>query len=265
MICRAIENGWFFITQPAHAWAAGQLAAAWDSAALFTPVLKTEVTLATALHDVGWLEWDKAPRLNAEGHPVNFVEITFAETEQIWERAISYVGVYNLYAALLVSMHAATIYRLRLGRVVTSKEQKKKIKTALDQHIKNENDFITRLSNQSLYASAVEQTQLQANYRILRICDLLLLAICTGLTTSRSGKIREVPTPSGDLTDIIHYNINEDDHIISLNPYPFSDSELMLSINGRRINQTTFTNQQNYQAALQQAIPEKIRWTIIPG
>lgn len=265
MICRATEKGWFFITQPAHAWAAGQLAAAWESEVLFTPVLKNEVTIATALHDVGWVEWDKAPQLHPDGRPVNFIEITFAETQQIWERAVSHVSLYNLYAALLVSMHAANIYSLRLGRGADPNEQGKMVESSLNQHIQLQTDFITRLSKQSQYVAAVEQLQLQANYRILRICDLLLLAICTGLTAFASGEIPDVPEASGELTHTINYNLNEDDHIFSLTPYPFSQPELALSVYGRRINQKTFPDLPTYHAALEEANPEEIRWTIIPG
>jgi hypothetical protein len=265
VICRNTEKGWFFITQPAHAWAAGQLAAAWDSEMLFTPVLKNEVTLATALHDVGWVEWDKTPRLHPDGHPVSFVEITFAETQQIWERAVSHVSLYNLYAALLVSMHAATIYRQRLERGADPNEQRMLTETSLNQHLQIQSDLITRLSKQSQYAADVEQLQLQANYRILRICDLLLLAICTGLTPFTAGEIPNVPGPSGELSHTINYKLNEDDHILSLNPYPFSQPELALSVYGRQINQKTFPDLPTYHAALKGANPEEIRWTIIPG
>lgn len=265
MICRSTEAGWFFITQPAHAWAAGQLAAAWDSSDLFLPAPKEEVILATTLHDVGWADWDKVPRLHSDGRPVNFIEITQEETAPIWERAVSHVSLYNYYSALLVSMHAATIYRQRIERGADPLEQKKMVESALDKQIETQQGIITQLGGHSEYGAAVEETQLLANYRILRICDLLLLALCTGLPAFAGREIPDVPGSDGQLTHTIHYELDDKEKKLFITPYPFSDKEFTLKIWGRRIDQKTFLNEKAYHDALQQADLEQIEFKLTRG
>jgi hypothetical protein len=56
MICRPHAAGWLFISQPAHAWMAGELATAWGNAQFALPTPREAVILATRLHDIGWLK-----------------------------------------------------------------------------------------------------------------------------------------------------------------------------------------------------------------
>lgn len=265
MICRSTQKGWVFITQPAHAWASGQLAAAWDSPDLFRPVLREEVVIATGLHDIGWAAWDLAPPLHADGRPVNFTETELEETKFIWERAVELASLYNLYSALLVSLHAATIYRQRLERNADPIEQAEMVKGLLDQHIQTQEEIILKLSGHPVYRVAVEPAQLQANYRILRICDLLVLAMCTGLSEFSSGEIFEVPAPDGSPTQTIRYELAEDGRFLLIDPYPFSRPEFILNIYQRQIDQQTFSDQQAYHTALQHAELEQIDFHLIPN
>ncbi len=52
------------ITQPTHAWVAGQLARAWgnDRFGSFAPW--EEVCLGAEQHDIGWHRWEGSPTLN---------------------------------------------------------------------------------------------------------------------------------------------------------------------------------------------------------
>lgn len=264
MICRSTENGWFFITQPAHAWAAGQLAAAWDSSELFTPSLMEEVILATSLHDIGWSEWDKAPRIHPDGSPVNFLENNLAENKLTWERAVAQVNLYNPYAALLVSMHASTIYQRRLDRGADPEEQKKEVEDLLDQQFQIQREVVSFLAGDPIYGPAVAAAQLQANYQILRVCDLLLLAVCTGLDSFSSGDIPKVPAIDGSLTKVINFSFDEE-NTLSIDPYPFLEKEIILKIPGRRVEQKTFSDQQAYLDALRQALPEHLEFNLVPA
>jgi hypothetical protein len=55
MITRPEGNGLLLISQPAHAWLAGKLAAAWGNGDFVRPWPFEAVILATRLHDIGWL------------------------------------------------------------------------------------------------------------------------------------------------------------------------------------------------------------------
>lgn len=265
MICRPTEKGWFFITQPAHAWAAGQLAAAWDNPELYTPSPKEEVVIATSLHDIGWVEWDSAPRLHPDGRPVNFIETTLMETKLIWERAVQQVSLYNLYSALLVSMHTATIYRSRSARGADLNDQKQLAESFLETQIQTQEEIISKLKDHPVYGPAVLASQKQLNYRILRICDLLLLAICTGLDTFNSGEIPDVPASNPKNMLTVRYKVDETENTIFINPYPFCEPNFSLKIFGRRVDQKNFPSEEAYQSALQDADLEQIEYGFVPG
>lgn len=81
------------------------------------------VIVATRLHDIGWAEWDAAPRLGVDGQPVNFLATTLAETIPVWRRGMRLVGVIDPVAALLVSQHATRIYERRWERGMDGAEE----------------------------------------------------------------------------------------------------------------------------------------------
>lgn len=116
MICRRERDGWVLITQPAHAWLAGELAAIWGNDAFAVPAPLEAVVLATRLHDVGWMTWDTTPRLGADGKRVNFLDITLDETIPSGGRQYAKVSLLDPCATFLVSMHPSTIYHRRLDR-----------------------------------------------------------------------------------------------------------------------------------------------------
>ena len=178
MIVRGEDGGWQLISQPAHAWLAGSLAAAWGNDVFAKPSPFEAVILATRLHDIGWLAWDASPRLGKDGRPVNFFDTTLAETIPIWRRAVRQVALIDPYAALLVSKHASTIYRRRLERAADPPELRSEVKTQLAEQAAVQESFCLRLVDHPDYGPAVGQDHLKATYRWLRACDLLSLVLC---------------------------------------------------------------------------------------
>ena len=62
------------ISQPAHAWISGQLHARGST----TPLSET-LLLAGEQHDIGWLDWERAPTFDAAaGRPPSFREVARA-------------------------------------------------------------------------------------------------------------------------------------------------------------------------------------------
>jgi hypothetical protein len=64
MLHRSSKEGLICITQPKHAWVAGELARAWGNEQFGQFVPTSEVCLAAEQHDIGWLFWEQAPTLN---------------------------------------------------------------------------------------------------------------------------------------------------------------------------------------------------------
>jgi Protein of unknown function (DUF3891) len=57
------------IPQPSHAWLSGQMARAWGNRRFAAPTPYDEVCLAAGQHDIGWLDWEMRPALDAGAVP----------------------------------------------------------------------------------------------------------------------------------------------------------------------------------------------------
>ncbi len=95
------------ISQPAHAWISGQLLRRL-AAPMSEPLL-----IAGEQHDIGWLDWERAPSFDAvAGLPPTFREVGAAVHAPMWtlgvERALAAWGP---QVALLISRHGGRIYR----------------------------------------------------------------------------------------------------------------------------------------------------------
>lgn len=248
MIIRQEENGLLFITQPAHAWLAGKLAALWGNDSFDKPTPFEAVVLATRLHDIGWLDWDAFPRLAEDGRPVNFLNTNLEETIPVWRKAVRHVSLMDPFAAMLVSRHASTIYQLRLGREVDPEIQAE-TKTMLDEQNGIRETIGKGLARHPLYSPFLGR--LEVIYRWLRICDLFSLALCVAFLPE-SGTIDEVPGNERAEFRTIHYS-RPKPFELHLEPSPFSEPIIKLSLQTRFVDATTFADQQSYQAALEQA------------
>src|SRR2546421_8256845 len=95
--------------QTDHADLSAAFARAWA-----TP-LSPSLVVAAERHDDGWAVWEQAPRLDADGKPVNFLEVDVRSHLAFYRAGIAAVTEQDADAGLLVSMHGAGIYRERYG------------------------------------------------------------------------------------------------------------------------------------------------------
>jgi hypothetical protein len=62
--------------RPCHAWLSGQMARAWGNRRFAAPAPYDEVCLAAGQHDIGWLDWEMKPALDAgTGLPEEFFKV----------------------------------------------------------------------------------------------------------------------------------------------------------------------------------------------
>jgi hypothetical protein len=261
MIVRRVENSWTFITQPAHAWLAGKLAAAWGNDSFISPSPFEAVVMATRLHDMGWLDWDALPRLGEDRRPVNFVDTNLAETIPIWRRAVGRISLMDPYAALLVSKHASTIYHLRHERRVDPPEALSELGLMLAEQEAIQEQFRTRLAEHPLYGPAVEVDHLKMAYRWLRVCDIFSLILCSD-DLPLSGVIEDVPAKSkGNLTSIFYERPAP--YQLLLDPWPYKKPAITLSVQTRLLAKNSFQDETGYRTSLDEApwIPQTVTLT----
>jgi hypothetical protein len=258
MIVQREGNNWLLITQPAHAWLAGKLAAAWGNETFGSPSPFEAVILATRLHDIGWLDWDASPRLGEDGRPVNFVETNLAETIPIWRRAVNRISLMDPYAALLVSKHASTIYHRRHEGGADPPEERSELEAILAEQEAIQRQFCDRLSDHPVYGPAVEADQLKIAYRWLRVCDIFSLILCSD-ALPLSGVIESVPGQAiGDLTSI-SYERPAPFQLV-LDPWPYRKPTITLSVQTRRLAENSFQDEASYRTSLSKTpwIPQTV-------
>ncbi len=71
--------------------------------------------VATGRHDDGWAVWERAPRVDGDGTPVNFLDVDVRSHLAFYRAGIAAITEQDEHAGLLVSMHGAGIYRQRYG------------------------------------------------------------------------------------------------------------------------------------------------------
>ena len=109
MIVRDLGDAWQIVLQTDHADLSAGLARAWG-----TP-LSPSLVIAAERHDDGWAVWEQAPRVDADGKPVNFLEVDVRSHLAFYRAGIAAITEQDEDAGLLVSMHGAGIYRQRYG------------------------------------------------------------------------------------------------------------------------------------------------------
>ena len=216
MVLRPDGEATLCIGQASHAWICGQLARRWRDVEPFE-----DVVLAAEQHDVGWQEWDLAPRLNPEtGLPQSFTEVDQDTRMAIWVPAARKLATQSLYAALLVSLHGSS---LRFG---------------LDQSEQQE---------AWIAALGADREQVERNRRLLALWDALSLALCLRWDPYESDGVR-LERVEGET--------------FALEPWPFSgDDAVVAECEGRRLA-GTFADEPALHAALAQAPPERLRFTL---
>ena len=162
MIVRGSGDRVQLITQPDHAHLAGTIMA--RSVHLATRPRRDAILHAVREHDNGWAEEDAAPTIDPKtGEILDFVTVPVGTRHRVWPRGIARLAD-DPWAAALVAHHAYTVYeRFRSDAEWTS--------------------FFAAMQDARdarMRASGLSFDDLAADYRYLRLGDLISLVFCTG-------------------------------------------------------------------------------------
>jgi hypothetical protein len=109
MIVRDLGDSWQVVLQTDHADLSAAFARAWRT------LLSPSLVVAAERHDDGWAVWEQAPRVDADGKPITFLEVDVHSHLAFYRAGIAAITEQDEDAGLLVSMHGAGIYRQRYG------------------------------------------------------------------------------------------------------------------------------------------------------
>ncbi len=209
MVLRREKDSTVLTTQVDHAHASGWIAEQLRPE-FFDPGLRDEIVQLTIQHDDGWIEWERHPKRDPNGTPINFDEIDESEHADIWRRGVSMaVETISPFAGAVLARHAQSL-----------SDNKPELAHELSAQI------IELMARQFPDADPiVREWQLDRAFAVLRICDLLTLHPCAGW-------VETVTTPmidaNGQRRDVIIHTAGNWE--LELDYWPFKDEPLDVAI-----------------------------------
>jgi len=232
MIVRSIPDGLELITQPDHARLAGRVMK--HCVALVASPRRDAILRAIAGHDNGWAPDDASPTVNpATGSVADFINVPVKMRQAVWPR-----GVWSLaddpWAAALVAQHAITVYdRFRADAEWTA--------------------FFTEMAalrDTLLRASGLPLDDLVADYRFVRLGDLISLSFCTGWP---------------DAQRFSEWTVQLSGTRVTVTPDPFGGVEIPIGIAARLLRGQVFQSDAELRDVLSQATTTTIRGVVLSG
>lgn len=253
MIVRYESDGTLvMITQNDHAQLSGLFAAHWGNDTFEKPHPYGSLVRAAMFHDRGWIRYETGPKLNLEtGKTPNFRDVPSDKGQlAAFEWAGDWLGEIDAYGGLLVAKHRTGLWQGRYG-VITAPPVTRR--GSLPQGIQ---EFIVRSeAKQNAVAATLDAGEVNVNYRLLQVWDLLSLYICCN-EVLKAERIAPVPanySGQGGLT----MSLNPvEPRTIAVDPYPFDVPSLTTNVILRRLRQTKFANENELQAAYFGTAPE---------
>lgn len=252
------EEGIVVVSQPAHAWVAGQIARKWGNELFghFTP--GADVYIAAALHDIGYLNWEQSPGLNPKtGLPYSFLELPTERRLTLWRKSIEKMMRYGRYPALLVSLHFAKLCQRH--RQFDSPQEFELERKFLHDQDELQRTLVTSLQNDFYYGPNATDETIERNARLVSIWDWISLSLLIGFEETRI--IEHVPSANGEL--VMRMQIRG--HAVRFDPWPFQNEEpFQILCEGRHLLKT-YTDEAKMREALGAASPVTLKFDLVPS
>jgi hypothetical protein len=210
MIVRDTGDAWQVVLQTDHAVLSGAFARAWSERGRGHESL----TIAAERHDDGWAVWERSPRVEETGKPVNFLDVDVRSHLAFYRAGIAAVTEHDAHAGLLVSMHGAGIYRQRYGLDPA-------LKLTRAPEVQAEVDAFVAEQESKFGGAPGERLE---DYALLQVYDRLSLYFC----------MRDVE--AGESAEFQDYQLEPlAPWRVRLSPYPFDEEPARFSLIRRLI------------------------------
>lgn len=262
MLFREVGDAVIAIPQPSHAWLSGQLLRAWGNDAFAAPTPHEEVCLGAEQHDIGWLAWEAEPTLNSKtGRPHSFLELGPATHTELWKQGVRRALAFGRYPALLVSLHADTIYGAFFDFAKASPEDAALVRAFLDDQHRFQRDCLAALAANPRYADAITPRVVERNRLLVGAVDRMSLVI--GWGRGEDAPIPNVPTIGEGRTSLCIRAPNGDPVDLTVDPWPFATDRVEVLCEGRRLR-GRFDDETAMRRALNDAEPVSVTAVLKP-
>ncbi|MGH6845183.1 MAG: DUF3891 family protein [Methylocella sp.] len=220
------------IPQPCHAWLSGQMARAWGNRHFAAPAPYNEVCLAAGLHDIGWLDWETRPALDAgTGLPQEFFRVPSKAHIALWREGVRRARLFGRYPALLVSLHADTIYARHFDFAKVGVENADAVRAFLDEQHRFQARMAASLRADPRLVEQASPETIEHNRVLIAALDRMSLEICWGV--KKEINIPNVPT-AGARTPELRMQPCDGERLI-VDPWPFRTASVAVRTEGKRL------------------------------
>jgi hypothetical protein len=249
------------ITQNDHAQLSGLFAAHWGNEKFERPHPYGSMVRAAMFHDRGWIRYETSPQLDSQtGKTPNYREVPTDKVQlDAFEWAGDWLSSIDAYAGLMITKHRTGLWQGRYG-VITYPAAIQR--GTLPPHIQA---FVDRSEiKQKCAAKNLDAKELGTNYNLLQFWDMLSLYICS-TESLKPDRVEPVPMDySGAARTAIAFT-PIDAKTIALDPYPFDQPSLILSVIFRRLMQNKFKDATELQEVYFKATPQIASFKLVPS
>ncbi len=277
MIIAENSEHYRMITQNDHGDLAGQFAAHWGNEQFARLKPYQSMVLAAEAHDNGWWDWDVYPSVDEQGVPLPFTRTPREIRSGFYGRGIDNVIGRDLYAGLMVSMHGVGLPQKRYGTMPTMADRQDEFSQRfIAEREPTHKVLIEKIRKSEQYAGMDSQEQIWLNYLMMQVLDRLSLFFCanfdlttvppTGAHTAGKGyygpSVKPTPVRLGEEDTEIKLRA-VDPKTVVVEPYPFDQSPLRVSVRAKLIPRIAYKSQEEFREAYAKAQREQFEFTLM--
>jgi len=277
MIIAENSESYRMISQNDHGDLAGQFAAHWGNEQFAKLEPYQSMVLAAETHDNGWWDWDIYPSIDEQGAPIPFTRTSREFRSTFYGKGIDNVAARDPYAGLVVSMHGVGLPQKRYGTMPTMVDRDDPYSQKfIAEREPTHKQMIEKLRRMEQYAGLTSQEHIWHNYLLMQVFDRLSLFFCSNFDITavavagahtREGKayygatIQPTPSKLGDEQGQIQLRVL-DGRTVGVDPYPFDESPLRVSVRGKLIPKMKYRSQEEFREIYAKAQRQEFTFTL---
>ena len=277
MIIAESSEHYRMITQNDHGDLAGQFADHWGNKEFSRLKPYQSMVLAAEAHDNGWWDWDIYPSVDEHGVPLPFTRTPREFRSGFYGKGIDNVIGCDLYAGLMVSMHGVGLPQKRYGTMPTMADRQDEFSQRfIAEREPTHKLLVEKIRKNEQYAGVDSQEQIWFNYLMMQVFDRLSLFFCsnfdlttvpaTGAHTAGKGyygpSIKPTPVRLGQEDTELKLRV-VDLKTVVVEPYPFDESPLQVSVRGKLIPRIAYKSQEEFREVFAKAQREEFEFTLV--
>jgi hypothetical protein len=276
MIIAESAEHYRMITQNDHSDLAGQFAAHWgnDQFARLRPY--HSMVLAAETHDNGWWDWDVYPSVDEQGVPLPFTRTPREIRSNFYGKGIDNVVARDLYAGLIVSMHGVGLPQKRYGTMPSMRDRQDEYSQRfIAEREPTHRVMKEKIGHMEQYAGMNSPEQIWFNYLMMQVFDRLSLFFCanyditivpaTGAHSEGKGyygpSIKPMPLKPGQEDGELNLRAVGRKTVV-VEPYPFDQSPLQVSVRGKLIPRIAYKSQEEFREVYAKAQRKEFEFTL---